>query len=194
MTDSEALRRVALALPRAYEVQVRGHWKFRVGQIVFVAFSVDEQEMGFGFPRAEREALVALAPEKFFLPTKGDLRYQWVCARLPALDDDEMRELVVEAWRMCVPKMLHELPELPEPTARVWDLVDHRSGRRCARCCIPTCTSGIARPSCAAGPRPCVTSPIIRHRSRRPRWRCATGSSTAGSVDDLVLMTGGHDH
>ena len=126
MTDSEAVRRVALALPRAYEVQVRGHWKFRVGQIVFVAFSVDEQEMGFGFPRAEREALVALAPEKFFLPMKGDLRYPWVCARLPALDDDEMRELVVEAWRMCVPKMLHELPELPEPTARVWDLVDQR--------------------------------------------------------------------
>ena len=126
MTDSEALRRVALALPRAYEVQVRGHWKFRVGQIVFVAFSVDEQEMGFGFPRAEREALVALAPEEFFLPTEGDLRYQWVCARLPALDDDEMRELVVEAWRMCVPKMLHELPELPEPTARVWDLVDRQ--------------------------------------------------------------------
>ena len=126
MTDSEAVRRVALALPRAYEVQVRGQWKFRVGQIVFVAFSADEQEMGFGFPRAERDALVASEPEKFFLPTEGDLRFQWVCARLPALDDDEMRELVVDAWRMCVPKMLHELPELPAPAARVWDLVDQQ--------------------------------------------------------------------
>jgi hypothetical protein len=126
MTDSEAVRRVALALPRAHEARVRGQWKFRVGQIVFVAFSADEEEMGFGFPRAERDALVATEPEKFFLPSKSDLRFQWVCARLSALDDDEMRELVVDAWRMCVPKMLHELPELPEPTARVWDLVDQQ--------------------------------------------------------------------
>ena len=126
MTDPEAVRRVASALPRAYETQVRGQWKFRVGQIVFVAFSADELAMGFGFPRAEREALVASEPEKFFLPTKGDLRFQWICARLPALGDDEMRELVVDAWRMCVPKMLHELPELPAPAARVWDLVDQK--------------------------------------------------------------------
>ena len=126
MTDSEAVRRVAVALPRAYETQVRGQWKFRVGQIVFVAFSSDEQEMGFGFPRAERDALVVSEPEKFFMPTKGDLRFQWVCARLPTLGDDEMRELVVDAWRMCVPKMLHDLPELPAPAARVWDLVDQQ--------------------------------------------------------------------
>ena len=137
MTDSEAVRRVALTLPRAYEVQVRGQWKFRVGQIVFVAFSADEQEMGFGFPRAERDALVAAEPEKFFLPSKSDLRFQWVCARLPALDDDEMRELVVDAWRMCVPKMLHELPELPEPTARVWDLVDRQEWGGAASAAAP---------------------------------------------------------
>jgi hypothetical protein len=126
MTDADAVRRVALALPRAYEREVRGRSKLKVGQIVFTAFSADELVMGFGFPRTERDGLVASAPEKFFLPSKGDLRYQWVCARLPALDDDEMRELVVDAWRMCVPAMLHDLPELPFPAARVWDLVDRQ--------------------------------------------------------------------
>jgi hypothetical protein len=126
MTDADAVRRVALALPRAYEREVRGRSKLKVRQIVFTAFSADELAMGFGFPRAERDGLVASAPEKFFLPSKGDLRYQWVCARLPALDDDEMRELVVDAWRMCVPAMLHDLPELPFPAARVWDLVDRQ--------------------------------------------------------------------
>ncbi|MEO7352173.1 MAG: hypothetical protein ABIR34_12335 [Marmoricola sp.] len=126
MTDSDAVRRVALALPRTYERQVRGRAKLKVRQIVFAAFSADELAMGFGFPRAERDGLVASAPEVFFLPPKGDLRYQWVCAHLPVLGEDEMRELVVDAWRMCVPMMLHELPELPPPTARVWNLVDQQ--------------------------------------------------------------------
>jgi hypothetical protein len=124
VTDSDAVRRVASALPRAYEVEVRGRAKFRVKQIVFVAFSRDERDLGFGFPKAERDGLVASDPATFYLPGTADLRYQWVCAHLDGLGDDEMRELVVDAWRMCTPRMLHDLPEMPEPTARVWDLVE----------------------------------------------------------------------
>jgi hypothetical protein len=126
MTTSDDVRRVAAGLPRAYEVEVRGRSKFRVKQIVFIAFSRDEQDMGFGFPRAEREGLVASAPETFFLPGVADLRYQWVCVHLRRLDDEEMRELVVDAWRMCTPRMLHDLPDLPAPTAQAWDLVEKR--------------------------------------------------------------------
>lgn len=126
MTDAEAVRRVASALPRSYEVQVRGRWKFRVKQIVYCAFSGDERDIGFGFPKAERDGLIASDPETFFLPPTSDLRYQWVCAHLDRLGAEEMRELVVDAWRMCVPKMLHELPELAAPAAHVWDLVDRQ--------------------------------------------------------------------
>jgi len=126
MTTSDDVRRVAAELPRAYEVEVRGRSKYRVKQIVFVAFSRDEQDMGFGFPRAEREGLVASDPETFYLPGQADLRYQWVCAHLDRLGDDEMRELVVDAWRMCTPQMLHDLPDLPVPTAQAWDLVEKR--------------------------------------------------------------------
>jgi len=126
VTSPDAVRRVGLALPRAYEVVVRGRSKLRVGQIVFVAFSRDETSMGFGFPKAERDGLVASEPETFFLPGTTDLRYQWVCAHVDRLPDDEMRELVVDAWRMCTPKMLHDLPELPDPTMRVWDLIERR--------------------------------------------------------------------
>jgi hypothetical protein len=129
VTTSDDVRRVASALPRAYEVEVRGRAKFRVRQIVFVAFSRDERDMGFGFPMAERDGLVASEPETFYLPSQADLRYPWVCAHLDRLDDDEMRELVVEAWRMCTPQMLHDLPELPAPTARVWDLVERQRWR-----------------------------------------------------------------
>jgi hypothetical protein len=124
VTTADDVRRVGLALPRAYERQVRGRWKLKVRQIVFVAFSLDEQSMGFGFPKAERDGLVESDPETFFLPPTSDLRYQWVCAHLPRLAGDEMRELVTDAWRMCVPAMLHDLPEMPAPTASAWAAID----------------------------------------------------------------------
>jgi hypothetical protein len=97
-------RVIAETLPRSYEALVRDRVKFRVGRIVYAAFSRDETVMGFGFPRDEREALVQSEPHKFLLPRPSDLRYQWVCVRLDAIDVDELRELLVDAWRMCVPK------------------------------------------------------------------------------------------
>jgi hypothetical protein len=124
MTDADAVRRVGLALPRTYERQVRGHWKLKVGPIVYVAFSRDELSMGFGFPKAERDGLVASDPSTFFLPGTADLRYQWVCAHLPRLDEEEMRELVTDAWRMCTPTMLHDLPDMPEPAMAAYGFLD----------------------------------------------------------------------
>jgi hypothetical protein len=102
------VRQVASGLPRSYEVVVRGRVKFRVGQIVFLAFSRDENEMGFGFPKEEREAFVSAYPEKFFMPGPADLRYHWIEAHMSALDRDEMRELVLDAWAMVVPKSVAE--------------------------------------------------------------------------------------
>ena len=97
-------RAIAATLPRSYEALVRDQVKFRVGQIVYASFSRDETIMGFGFPREEREALVASEPEKFLMPRPSEMRYQWVCVRLDTIDVVELRELLVDAWRMCVPK------------------------------------------------------------------------------------------
>lgn len=83
---------------------MRDRVKFRVGRIVYAAFSRDETIMGFAFPRAEREALVASEPHKFLMPSPRDMRYQWVCVRLDAIAFDELYELLVDAWSMCVPK------------------------------------------------------------------------------------------
>jgi hypothetical protein len=93
--------------------------KFRVGRIVYLAFSRDEQVLGFAFPREEREALLQTWPEKFLPPDPADVRYQWVQVRLEAIDQVELRELVFDAWRMVVPKFLaaksdDELLELVE--------------------------------------------------------------------------------
>ena len=97
-------RAIAATLPRSYEALVRDEVRFRVGRIVYAAFYDDEAIMGFGFPREEREALVASEPDTFLLPRPSHMRYRWVCVRLHAIDGDELRELLVDAWRMCVPK------------------------------------------------------------------------------------------
>ena len=104
MVTVDEVRRVALGLPRTTEHLIRDRVKFRVKQLVYVAFSRDETLMGFAFPKEERDALVASEPEKFQLPSTSDLRYNWVVVRLEAIDVAEMRELVLDAWRMCVPK------------------------------------------------------------------------------------------
>lgn len=104
MVTADEVRALAVTLPRTEERVVRDRLTFRVRRIVYAAISADEESMGFGFPKEERAALVAAEPDKFHLPRTSDLRYNWVRVWLAAIDHDEMRELVVEAWRMVVPK------------------------------------------------------------------------------------------
>lgn len=113
MVTLEEVRALALRLPRSYEALVGGRVKFRVGRIVYLSFSRDETVMGFAFPKEERDWLIGGSPDKFLQPSRGDLRYHWVLARLAALDKKEMEELVVDAWRMVVPKRLAESFVLP---------------------------------------------------------------------------------
>jgi hypothetical protein len=105
------VRALAGPLPRSYEVVVRGRVKFRVGQIVYLAFSKDERLMGFAFPKEEREAALETYPDKFLRPQPSDMRFQWLEVRLGAIDEDELRELVFDAWRMVVPKKLAALSD-----------------------------------------------------------------------------------
>jgi len=106
MVTVDDVRRVARSLPRSEEHLIRDRVKFRVGKIVYVAFSRDETVMGFGFPKEERAALVASRPAVFHLPNTSNMRFQWVQAWMSALDEPEMEELVIDAWRMCVPKKI----------------------------------------------------------------------------------------
>ena len=47
------------------------------------------------------------------------MRYNWVVVRLAEIDEQEMYELVVDAWRMCVPRSVADAYDathpLPEP-------------------------------------------------------------------------------
>ena len=104
MPTVEDVRAVAIGLPRSTEAFVRGRVKFRVGRIVYLAFSRDETELGFAWPKEWRDALVEQDPDKFRLPDESDLRYNWAVVRMAAIDATELRELVVDAWAFVVPK------------------------------------------------------------------------------------------
>jgi hypothetical protein len=104
MVDLTDIRSATEGLPRSYEVIVRDRIKFRIGRIVYLALSRDEQTMGIAFPKEEREAAIAAYPDKFLPPSRSDERYQWIEVNLAVLDETELRELVLDAWRMCVPK------------------------------------------------------------------------------------------
>ncbi len=100
------MRRIAMSLPRTTEHLVGDNTKFRVGRLVYASVSADEERLGFGFPKEERAALVTSEPDKFMMPLRNDERYNWVRARLPALDEDELRELLTDAWCMVMPKTI----------------------------------------------------------------------------------------
>lgn len=108
MVTIDEVRAFAITLPRSTEGLVRGSVKFRIGRIVFLSFSRDGTVMGFAFPKDWRDALVQAEPEKFSLPGQSDLRYHWVHVRLAAIDADEMRDLVEDAWAFVVPKRVAE--------------------------------------------------------------------------------------
>ncbi|MGN6129896.1 MAG: MmcQ/YjbR family DNA-binding protein [Nocardioidaceae bacterium] len=115
MAVIEDVRSLGAELERSYEVYVRGRLKFRVKQIVYVAFSLEQTVMEFAFPKEERAALVESEPGKFQMPSSSDMRFNWVRGRLAALEPAEARELVVDAWRMVVPKKLSLAYDLTHP-------------------------------------------------------------------------------
>lgn len=104
MVTAEEVKELARPLPRTEEAVVRDQVKFRVRGIVYLALSRDEQTMGVAFPKEERAAIVQAEPDKFALPRPSDMRFHWIHVRLDAIDETELRELVLDAWRMVVPK------------------------------------------------------------------------------------------
>jgi hypothetical protein len=108
MATMDEVRAFARTLPRSTEALVRGRVKFRIGRIVYLSFSRDGETMGFAFPKAFRDALVESEPEKFSLPSESDMRYHWVHVDLAAIDAQEMRELVEDAWAFTAPKRVAE--------------------------------------------------------------------------------------
>jgi hypothetical protein len=119
MADQETVRRIALALPETVEATDR------------FAFSVLNKGKAKGFvwawservepkkpriPRpdvlavrvadaGEKESLLAADPDTFFTEPHYN-GFPAVLVRLPAIEEEELRELIIEAWRCQAPRAL----------------------------------------------------------------------------------------
>jgi len=105
MITAEELRQVVRSLPEAEERETWGHPTFRVRDKMFAAMSGDGRQASVKATRQEQAALIAAAPETFGIPAYVG-RHGWVSVQLATVDPDELRELLVEAWRQTAPRRL----------------------------------------------------------------------------------------
>jgi len=96
------LRELALALPDVQERETWGHPTFRVRDKIFVSMADDGSTASLKATPEDQAELLAADPETFGVASHVG-RFGWVTVRLDRVDPDEMRELVVEAWRRTAP-------------------------------------------------------------------------------------------
>ena len=125
MAVIEDVRALGAELERSYHAYVRGRLKFRVGQIVYVAFSLDESVMGFAFPKEERAALVAGDPRKFQMPSASDMRFNWVHADLASWNPPKpaSSSSTLGAWSSPTSSLAPTISPIPTARADEPDLV-----------------------------------------------------------------------
>jgi hypothetical protein len=104
MATEEDVRRIALSLPETVEKPWFGSPGFRVKDKGFLRIR-SEAEGGlvvFVEDLGEKEALLASDSDKFFTTPHYD-GYPTVLVNLPAVDEGELTELIVESWRQKAP-------------------------------------------------------------------------------------------
>jgi len=109
------VREICLSLPETTEKEAWSAPTFRVKKKMFAMFvnnhHGDERvALWLDAPPGDQELLVGVDAERFFVPPyQGP--FGWIGVRMDLYPDwDEVRELVVDAWRTSAPKTL--LPRL----------------------------------------------------------------------------------
>lgn len=95
---------MAATLP---EVEEKSHFDvadFRVHDKIFATLP-DESRVVLRLDPTEQAALLASSPDSFSAEGHWG-RQGWTIVRLDAVDPDELRELVTDAWRRRAPKKL----------------------------------------------------------------------------------------
>lgn len=98
-------RELALSLPEATEKETWGHPTFRVRNKMFASAGTDLSTATVKSTLDEQRALTQMDPDTFSVPAYVG-KHGWIGILLDRVDPDELRELVVEAWRMTAPKRL----------------------------------------------------------------------------------------
>lgn len=112
MATEEDVRRIALSLPETIEKLWYGTPGYRVKDKGFLRIR-SEAEGGLVVwvsDVGEKQALLESEPEKFFTTPHYD-GHPTVLVNLPAIDVDELRELITESWLLRAPKRVRETYE-----------------------------------------------------------------------------------
>jgi len=105
MITSDELRLIALSLPEALERETWGESTFRAGEKIFVMLSTEGDRASVKASVEDQVALVAREPGTFSVAAYVG-RFGWITVQLASVDPEEMRELIVDAWRRTAPKRL----------------------------------------------------------------------------------------
>jgi hypothetical protein len=103
--QARTVRKLALEMPEAEERETWGTATFRVRNRIFVMFGEGGKEAWVKSTHDEQRALIMMDSATFFVPPYVGPS-GWVGVHYRTVDETEMRELVVEAWRLTAPKRL----------------------------------------------------------------------------------------
>ena len=104
--DGEDVRRLLVGLPGVEEDEGwAGQPVFKVRKKGFAYLSEDSTTVLLKALREEQEAMVAEDAEVYTASWVSG-RFGWLQVEIAGADDDELRELAIEAWRLTAPKFL----------------------------------------------------------------------------------------
>ena len=98
------VRRIALALPGAVELQDHGGNWFNVGKKTFVLYGFPSARWLFKLPKPRQELLFEARPDVFQPYRAGAMLWSYV--DVAALEPDEVESLVTDAWTEVAPKKI----------------------------------------------------------------------------------------
>ena len=105
----DAVRKMALALDRVEERPSYGTAGFRVNGALFLRQHQDGESLVVRMGFEEREAMMAEAPEIYFI-TDHYLKYEWVLVRMARIQPDELRDLLRMACRFAAREKRKAVP------------------------------------------------------------------------------------
>ena len=97
MANLEFVRNFSLSLPNVQERLCYSTPAFYVGRTLFARFLPDGNSVVVKIDRRDRERRMAADPNAFYI-TAHYLNYPMMIVRLSAVDDDDLRDLLNEAW------------------------------------------------------------------------------------------------
>lgn len=101
----ETVREIAGSLSGAEESTSYGTPAFKVKGKLFARQHQDGESLVIAVDFAAREEMMNAAPEKFYI-TDHYLNYPWMLVRMKQVNKDELRDLLIGAWRRAAPKTL----------------------------------------------------------------------------------------